>query len=291
MTTLSGWCAVVATRPGSENVVRLLAALSEHGRDSRALHPADLCAALTAPSATDRAPPSLAVCRLASGTPTPLLDALVAVEERGVPFLNRPAAVRRAHDKQAALAALEAAGLSVPPTVCVTRDEPPDFDALEALPGDRLVVKPLHGASGRGVLAGVDRATAAAGAVAFADLCGPVLVQPCIGEGIDRRLFVVAGDVVAAMERRPAPGDGRGNLVYGATARPIDPDHHERTLARHAASVLGLDIAGVDLLDGPTGPVVLEVNACPGLKGIEAVTGRDVAGAVAEAVERRIATV
>jgi ribosomal protein S6--L-glutamate ligase len=216
-----------------------------------------------------------------------MLLPLLRAEARGQPFLNPPSALAVAHDKPAALAVLEGAGLPVVPGVLVLRDQDAAA-AIARLPGERFVVKTPSGASGRGVVTGLPRDAACAAAAAFADASGPVLVQPLLGGGVDRRLLVVDGRVVAGMERRPGP-TGRANLRVGAAAVAFEPGRAEVDIALRAAAVLRLHVAGVDLLADAGGPRVLEVNASPGLRGIEAATGRDVAGAIVDALAVRLA--
>jgi ribosomal protein S6--L-glutamate ligase len=210
---------------------------------------------------------------------------LIEHEHDGMPFLNRPSVVREVHDKAQALRRLADAGMDVPPTVFIKRD---DVASLDALDGDVFVVKPATGAAGRGVTMNLDRRAALRSAIAFADASGPVLVQPALGEGIDRRLFVVAGKIVAAMERRPARPGERGSLHYGAEARKMEPSPAECDLALSAADLFGLDVAGVDLLRHDGRSIVLEVNACPGVEGIQTATGTDAAASIAEEVVRRL---
>ena len=157
---------------------------------------------------------------------------------------------------------------------------------LGGLPGDRFVVKPLRGAAGHGVTVGLDRERAVRHARAFAELTGSALVQSCLGTGLDRRLFIIDGVVVAAMERRPT-AHGRGSVLYGGDARPWQPNDAQRALGLAASAVLGLDVAAVDLLDDHGRDVALEVNACPGFAAIEAVTGLDIEGMLADATLRR----
>ena len=112
-----------------------------------------------------------------------------------------------------------------------------------------------------------------------------MLVQPRIGDGTDLRLLMLAGEPLADMRRRPRAGDGRGNLNYGATAEAHDPGADELAAARAAVAATGLTLCAVDmLLDDDGRPLVIEVNACPGFKGIEAVSGRDLTGRVADLV-------
>jgi len=115
-------------------------------------------------------------------------------------------------------------------------------------------------------------------------------VQEFIREanGCDIRCFVVGNEVVAAMQREASPGDFRSNLHRGGTGSKVVLSKRERETALRAAGAMELGIAGVDLLRSERGPLVLEVNASPGLEGIETVTGMDVAAAVITHVEKAI---
>ena len=110
------------------------------------------------------------------------------------------------------------------------------------------------------------------------------LVQEFIAEaeGADLRCFVVGDEVVAAMRRQAPKGDFRSNLHRGGTGEAVQATDDEREVAIRAAKVLGLGVAGVDLIRSHRGPLVLEVNASPGLEGIEAATGVDIAGKIVE---------
>ena len=99
-------------------------------------------------------------------------------------------------------------------------------------------------------------------------------------EGADLRCFVVGDEVVASMRRQAPKGDFRSNLHRGGTAEAVQASDDERAVAIRAAKVLGLGVAGVDLIRAQRGPLVLEVNASPGLEGIEAATGVDIAGKI-----------
>lgn len=217
------------------------------------------------------------LCRLPSGTRAADLRRLLPLEQSGT-WINRPSALLRAHDKPASLELLRGRGVPAVPTVLVERDGEVDLSELR---GDRFVVKPAIGLSGHGVTPGLDRERAAACARAFAELSGRALVQPSIGGGVDRRLFVIDGRVVAAMERVPRAEDGRGNTRYGAVPRRWSSTPRDEEIAIRASAVLGLEVAGVDLLHDGGEPLVLEVNSCPGITAIEAATGVDVADALA----------
>src|SRR5262249_38258949 len=138
---------------------------------------------------------------------------------------------------------------------------------------------------------------------AFRQIDADILVQEFIAdaEGADYRALVVGGEVIAAMRRQAAAGDFRANLHQGGSAacgplsRPPPPRARrpprprppadERALACHAARAVGLHVAGVDFLRSRRGPLVIEVNASPGLEGIETATGIDVAGAIIQFIE------
>lgn len=272
-------CAVVALASQAAASARLQQACAARGVACEVLHPARL------PPPGAPGAPALLLVRLPSGTPPALLGPLLDHERAGTACLNRPSALRVAHGKHESLRVLAAAGLSVPPTVCVQRD---GESSLDALPGETFVVKPATGGSGRGVTVGLSREQARRCAEAFAEASGAALVQPLLGGGVDRRLFVVGGRVVAALLRRPAGAGGRGNLIYGAGAEPLQPAPEEAALALAAVAALSLDVAAADLLVHEDRAVLLEVNACPGLAGIEEATGCDVAGAIAELAAARL---
>jgi ribosomal protein S6--L-glutamate ligase len=274
-----GECLFLSRAAQAADVPRLLQSCADTGLAARWIHPATL-----PPPRVEgrRAARTVLLPRLPSGTPAEMLLTLDAWERSGAVVLNPASALRLTHDKATCLATLAAAGLAVPPTLCLLRDGPTSLASLPGAEraGQLFVVKPATGNSGRGVTVGLTREAAAAAAAAFADASGPVLVQPLLGGGIDRRLFVVGEEIVAAMERRPAPGVGRGNLAYGAEAAAFVPTDAEAELARSAMRVLGLHVAGVDLLRDGDRPLVLEVNSSPGLAGISRATGRDVTAAI-----------
>jgi ribosomal protein S6--L-glutamate ligase len=114
------------------------------------------------------------------------------------------------------------------------------------------------------------------------------LVQEFISEskGSDIRCFVIGGKVVASMLRKAKPGEFRSNLHRGGTSSNVKLTPEERKAARRAATAVGLNVAGVDILRSKHGPLVLEVNSSPGLEGIEGATGQDVAGMMIEYIEK-----
>jgi len=272
------WCALVARSGRGSQMARLVSACGERGLPAHPLQPAELEACLRE---RPERHPAVVMLRMPSGIPADELaalhDAACAPGATRTRWLDRVDAVARAHDKVACLASLRRAGLPVPPTRVVLRDDRGEL----ALEGRRFVVKPLRGASGHGVVVGLAAGEALARARAFADLTGGALVQPELGGGIDHRVFVARGKVLAGMRRLPSGPAGRANLHYGGRAEAWSPDESLLRLALAAADTLQLAIAGVDLLIHEGRPVLLEVNTCPGLVGIEAATGLDVAGALA----------
>jgi len=119
--------------------------------------------------------------------------------------------------------------------------------------------------------------------------CGRnIMVQEYIKEagGADIRCLVVGDKVVAAMKRQALPGEFRSNLHRGGSASLIKITPTERATAVNAAKILGLNVAGVDLLRAERGPLVMEVNSSPGLEGIESATGKDIASMIIEFIEK-----
>jgi ribosomal protein S6--L-glutamate ligase len=206
-------------------------------------------------------------------------------EMMGVRTPNSAEAILRARDKLHSLQLLARDGIGLPTTVF--GDNPDDTaDLLKMLGEPPHVIKLNEGAQGQGVLLAEKRSSAQGMIEAFRGLYANFLVQEFIREasGADLRCFVVGGKVVAAMQRQASDGDFRANLHRGGTATPVELTPVEIEIAVHAAAVMGLGIAGVDLLRSRRGPLVLEVNSSPGLEGIETATGIDVAGAIIEHV-------
>ena len=150
-----------------------------------------------------------------------------------------------------------------------------------------MVVKLLEGTQGLGVVLAETRKAADSVISAFRQLDANILVQEYVKEarGSDIRAFVVGGKVVAAMKRQGPPGEFRSNLHRGGHAEAIKLSPAERAMAVRAAKTMGLNVAGVDLLQSDAGPMVLEVNSSPGLEGIETASGIDIADAIIEFIE------
>jgi tetrahydromethanopterin:alpha-L-glutamate ligase len=213
------------------------------------------------------------------------MDALQTLAALGVPVLNPPRAVEAAVDKYLSLALLEAAGLAVPAT-WIGEAPTEALDAFDDLGAD-VVVKPLFGSEGRGLVRISDREIAWR---TFHALCrvGAVLyLQRFVRHpGHDLRVFVLKGSILAAMRRRGTPGDWRTNVSRGGRAEPCRLDEDARHTALEAARAVRAELAGIDLVhDLDSGRyVVLEVNAVPGWRALSRVTGIDVAAAILRAL-------
>lgn len=163
-------------------------------------------------------------------------------------------------------------------------------DLINMVNGAPLIIKLLEGTQGKGVVLAENSKAAESVINAFKSLNANILVQEFIkeAEGRDIRCFVIDGKVVASIQREAAKGEFRANLHQGGTASVVKITAEEKKLAVKAAKVLGLQIAGVDIIRSNKGPLVLEVNSSPGLEGIEKATGKDIAGMMISAIERQL---
>ncbi|MDT8428388.1 MAG: 30S ribosomal protein S6--L-glutamate ligase [Pseudomonadales bacterium] len=210
-------------------------------------------------------------------------------ESLGVYSLNSAEAIAHSRDKLYSLQHLLQHGLAIPTSGFA--DSPMDTDDLiDMVNGAPLVVKLLEGPQGRGVVLAETRTAGESLINAFKSLQANLLVQEFIKEadGKDLRLLVVDNKVVASMQRQAAPGEFRANLYRAASIAVATISREERQLALKAARVLGLKVAGVDIIRSRNGPLLLEVNSSPELGDIEDVSGRDLAGNLISAVEKQL---
>jgi ribosomal protein S6--L-glutamate ligase len=210
-------------------------------------------------------------------------------ESMGVLTVNSSSSISQSRDKLYALQLMVKSGISIPTTGFA--NSPMDTnDLIEMVGGAPLIVKLLEGTQGRGVVLAETRKAAESVINAFKALRANLLVQEFIkeAEAKDLRCFVVDGKVVAAIQREAAPGEFRANLHQGGTASIVKITPGERTLAVRAAKILGLAFAGVDIIRSRNGPLLLEVNSSPGLEGIEAATGKDIAGMMISSIEKKL---
>jgi ribosomal protein S6--L-glutamate ligase len=208
-------------------------------------------------------------------------------EMMGVYSLNESVAITRSRDKLRALQLLSRKGIGMPVTGFANSPDDTD-DLLSVVGGAPVVIKLLEGTQGVGVVLAETKKAAASVIEAFRGLKAHFMVQEFIQEadGADLRCLVVGDKVVASMKRQGKEGEFRSNLHRGGKATLVKITPEERSTAVRSARVMGLNVAGVDLLRSERGPLVMEVNSSPGLEGIETATRRDVAGLIVEFIEK-----
>ncbi len=208
-------------------------------------------------------------------------------EVSGVWPLNGSIAISRSRDKLRAHQLLARKNIAMPVTGYAHSANATE-DLIKFVGGAPLIVKVLTGTQGKGVLLAETNKAAESLINAFLNLQADFLVQEFIREadGADIRCFVIGDKVFAAMKRQSAEGDFRSNLHIGGKAEPVKLRPEERAIAVKAAKSLGLNVAGVDIVRSSQGPLVLEVNSSPGLEGIEKITGKDIASAIIEYIEK-----
>lgn len=208
-------------------------------------------------------------------------------EMMGVYPLNESVAISRSRDKLRSLQLLARKGIGLPLTGFAHSPDDTD-DLLGLLGGAPLVLKLLEGTQGKGVVLAETQKAAESVVDAFRGLQANFLIQEFIQEagGADIRCLVIGERVVASMMRQAKEGEFRSNLHRGGTASLLKISSQERAVAVHAAKVMGLNVAGVDIIRSNHGPLILEVNSSPGLEGIEQATGKDVAGMIISFIEK-----
>lgn len=208
-------------------------------------------------------------------------------EMMGVFSVNESVAITRSRDKLRSLQLLARKGIGLPITGFA--NSPSDInDLINIAGGQPLVIKLLEGTQGIGVVLAETKKAAESVIQAFYGMKANILVQEFIKEadGSDIRCFVVGNKVIAAMERKAPTGEFRSNLHRGGSAKLIKLTSEERKTAVAAAKIMGLNVAGVDIMRSNRGSLVVEVNSSPGLEGIEAATGKNVAGMIIEYIEK-----
>jgi len=196
-------------------------------------------------------------------------------------------ALLRSRDKRTALQYLAANQLPVPDSIFTAMPE--NVESSLRVLGNQypMVIKTLNSTQGMGVILGESQSAAQSVAEAFIRLREEILLQRFVEEskGKDVRVFIVGDKVIASMERNAQDGEFRSNLHRGASSHKVRITSEEEEIALSAARLMGLQIAGVDILRSNAGPLILEVNASPGLEGIEGTTGVDIAGQIIKYVE------
>lgn len=209
-------------------------------------------------------------------------------EMMGVYSVNESVAISRSRDKLRSLQLLARKGIGLPVTGFANSTKYTS-DLITLAGGAPLVIKLLEGTQGIGVVLAETKKAAESVIEAFRGLKENILVQEFIKEagGADIRCFVVGDKVVAAMKRQGKEGEFRSNIHRGGSASIVKLTPEERSTAVRAARIMGLNVAGVDLLRSNHGPVVMEVNSSPGLEGIEKATEKNVAGLIIQFIEKQ----
>ena len=207
-------------------------------------------------------------------------------EMMGVYCVNESVAISRARDKLRSLQLLSRKGIGIPITAFA--NSPDDINGLiREVGGAPLVIKLLEGTQGIGVVLAETKKAAESVIQAFMGVNSNILIQEFIKEagGSDIRCLVVGDKVIAAMKRTAPAGEFRSNLHRGGSAELVKLKPSERATAVKAAKAMGLNVCGVDLLRSGRGPLIMEVNSSPGLKGIEEATQKDIAGLIISFIE------
>lgn len=212
-------------------------------------------------------------------------------EMMGVYCLNESVGITRARDKLRSLQLLSRRGVGMPITGFAHAPDAVNH-LIDMVGGPPLVVKLLEGTQGLGVVIADTRQAAESVIDAFFGLKANILIQEYIkeAEGADIRCFVIGDKVVAAMKRQAKEGEFRSNLHRGGLATSVKITKEERATAVRAAKIIGLHVAGVDLLRSSRGPLVMEVNASPGLEGIETCSQKDIAAMIIRYIEQNVGT-
>lgn len=207
-------------------------------------------------------------------------------EMMGVYCVNESVAITRSRDKLRALQLLARKGIGLPVTGFAHSTKFTD-DIIRLAGGAPLVIKLLEGTQGIGVVLAETQKAAESVIDAFRGLKANILVQEFIKEsgGTDIRCLVIGDRVVASMMRKGKEGDFRSNLHRGGSAMPVKLTPEERSTAVRSAGIMGLNVAGVDMLRSNHGAVVMEINSSPGLRGIEEASGKNVAGSIISFIE------
>lgn len=203
--------------------------------------------------------------------------------------VNTSNAIANSRDKLRSLQILAEAGINMPITgfASHTKDIEGVIESVDSIP---LIMKLLQGTQGQGIVLAETRKAAESVMSAFRQLDADIMVQEFIKEsaGTDIRAFVVGNQVVASMKRIAPDGEFRSNVHRGGTMENISLTSVEKEMAVSASRILGLSIAGVDLMRSERGPLILEVNSSPGLQGIETCSNKDVAGMIIGFIQNRV---
>lgn len=209
-------------------------------------------------------------------------------ETMGTYTINSSLAITRSRDKLRSQQLLVMKGVKMPATGFA--HEPEDMtDLIDSLGGPPLIIKLIEGTQGVGVVLAETQKAAESVTQTLRGLNANIIIQEYIAEskGADIRCFVVGDKVISSMQRKAAPGEFRANIHRGGSATPIRITKAEREAVIKAAKIMGLGMAGVDLIRSKHGPLILEINSSPGLEGIETATKKDIASTIIRYIENK----
>jgi len=289
---------VLSQLVGSPGTERVLRAAQAAGHDVELVHPLDLGLVLDGAGDVSLTRggvaaklPSVVFTRMGASSPAAGLHVLLQLQQLGVPVINDPRSLWLARDKVRTFQVLAQSSLPLPRTFVPGRGDTAQDVARELGPPPWVVKRP-EGSKGEAVFLVREESALAEH---IGDDLAPSLVQRFISEsaGVDVRVLVVEGKARAAFRRRSSSSDFRSNLHLGGTGEALALEGELLSLARvaeRAARALGLEVAGVDLLESGRGPLILEVNGSPGFAGIEEATGLDLCSLVIGLLESRAAS-
>jgi ribosomal protein S6--L-glutamate ligase len=208
-------------------------------------------------------------------------------EMNGIFSTAKSLSITRARNKVRTLQILSRKHIPIPETLFAIN--PDDIeDQIELLGGPPVIIKLQEGTQGLGVILAESKKSAKSIIDTFYKMDTSILLQKYIEEsnGEDIRIFVVGSKIIASMKRTSAIGEFRSNVHRGGFTEAIEPTAKERYIALNATKYLGLGVAGVDLIRSKKGPLLIEVNASPGLQGIEGATGVNIAKEIILFVEK-----
>src|SRR5438094_3034477 len=235
---------------------------------------------------------AVAVPRIGASVTAAGLAVVRQLEAQGIPVVNGAVGIANSRDKLRALQLLAEAGVDMPRTV-LARGGGEIKELLAHVGGLPAILKLIQGTQGIGVMIAHSEAEVESILSTLWDLGQEILLQEFIAEsrGRDVRALVVGDRVAGAMRREAKSGEFRSNLHRGGegTGLGLPPEYVQAAV--RPARVLGLDVAGVDLLEAEKGPKVMEVNSSPGFEGLERATGLDIAGAIVDHAARLAARV
>ncbi len=211
-------------------------------------------------------------------------------EQMDVYTPNTAAGIANSRDKLRSVQILSRHDVGIPATT-LARDRADVLPAIERVGGAPVIIKLLEGTQGIGVILAPDTKVAEAVIETLQSTRQNVLIQRFVAEskGRDIRALVVGDRVVAAMRRSASGDEFRSNVHRGGSTEVVELDEEYQRVAVQAAQIMGLKVAGVDMLEGEGGPLVMEVNSSPGLEGIESATGLDIAGAIVDYISNQVA--